>query len=101
MGVTFQGCPGSFPGIKTSLHEQSHSSLFHLHVGLSTQKRHFKEELGVVISQKQADGYYHPVAYGSGALTAHEKNYHSTKLEFLALNGPSQNILRNTCTNPP
>ena len=25
------------------------------------------------------------VAYGSQALTAHEKSYHSTKLEFLAL----------------
>ena len=44
-----------------------------------------KEGLGAVLSQKQADGQYHPVAYGSWALTAHEKNYHSTKLEFLAL----------------
>ena len=44
-----------------------------------------KERLEVVLSQKQADGHYHPVAYGSQALTAHEKNYHSTKLEFLAL----------------
>ena len=41
--------------------------------------------MGVVLSQKQADGHYHPVAYGSQALTAHEENYHSTKLEFLAL----------------
>ena len=39
----------------------------------------------MVLSQKQADGHYHPVAYGSWALTAQEKNYHSTKLEFLAL----------------
>ena len=45
----------------------------------------FKEGLGAVLSQKQADGQFHPVAYGSQALTAHEKNYHSTKLEFLAL----------------
>ena len=44
-----------------------------------------KEGLGVVLSQKQADGCYHLVAYGSRALTAHEKNYHSTKFEFLAL----------------
>ena len=35
--------------------------------------------------KKQADGCYHLFAYGSQALTAHEKNYHSTKLEFLAL----------------
>ena len=44
-----------------------------------------KERLGVVLSQKQADGHYHPVAYGSGALSVHEKNYHSTKPEFLVL----------------
>ena len=44
-----------------------------------------KEGLGVVLSQKQADRHYHPVAYGSQVLAAHEKNYHSTKLEFLAL----------------
>ena len=42
-----------------------------------------KEGLGVVLSQKQADGHYHLVAYGSQALTAHKKDYHSTKLEFL------------------
>ena len=44
-----------------------------------------KEGLGEVPSPKQADGQSQPVAYGSQALTAHEKNYHSTKLEFLAL----------------
>ena len=44
-----------------------------------------KEGLGVVLSQKQEDGWFHLVAYGSQALTIHEKNYHSTKLEFLAL----------------
>ena len=44
-----------------------------------------KDGLGAVLSQKQADGQYHPVTYGSRALMAHEKNYHLTKLEFLAL----------------
>ena len=33
-----------------------------------------KEGLGAVLSQKQADGYFHPEAYGSQALTAYEKN---------------------------
>ena len=44
-----------------------------------------KEGLGRVLSQKQEDGWFNLVAYGSQALTTHEKNYHSTKLEFLAL----------------
>ena len=44
-----------------------------------------KEGLGVVLSQKQSDGRYHPVTFGSHSLTLSEKNYHSSKLEFLAL----------------
>ena len=44
-----------------------------------------KEGLGAVLSQKQADGWFHLVAYGSWVLTTHEKNYHSTKLVFLVL----------------
>ena len=41
--------------------------------------------LGAVVSQKQVDEQYHPVAYGSRTLTPHEKNYHSSKLKFLVL----------------
>ena len=44
-----------------------------------------KEGLGVVLSQKQSNGWYHPVAFGSRSLTPVEKNYHSSKLEFLTL----------------
>ena len=44
-----------------------------------------KEGLGAFLSQKQEDGWFHPVAYGSWVLTTHEKNYHLMKLEFLAL----------------
>ena len=44
-----------------------------------------KEGLGAMLSQKQGDGHYHPVAFGSRSLTSLEKNYHSSKLEFLAL----------------
>ena len=44
-----------------------------------------KDGLGVVLSQKQADRWYHPIAYGSRTLMPHEKNYHSTKPEVLAL----------------
>ena len=41
--------------------------------------------LGAVLSQKQSDGRYHPIAFGSRALHGAEVNYHSTKLEFLAV----------------
>ena len=44
-----------------------------------------KSGLGAVLSQKQTDSQYHPVAYESNSLTVHECNYHSTKQEFLTL----------------
>ena len=44
-----------------------------------------KEGLGAVLSPKQVDSKYYLVTYGSWALMAHEKNYYSTKLEFLVL----------------
>ena len=44
-----------------------------------------KDGPGVVLSQKQDNGHYHPVAFGSRTLTPSKQNYHSSKLEFLAL----------------
>ena len=44
-----------------------------------------KEGLGAVLSQKQPNGHYHPVAFASHTLYGGEKNYHLSKLEFLAL----------------
>ena len=44
-----------------------------------------KEGLGAVLFQKQDDGCYHPIMFGSHSLMPSEKNYHSSKLEFLAL----------------
>ena len=41
--------------------------------------------LGAVLLQKQEDGKLHPIAYTSRALHGSQKNYHSSKLEFLAL----------------
>ena len=46
------------------------------------------EGLGVVLSQKQDDGWYHPIAYTSHGLKGGESRYHSSKLEFLALKWP-------------
>ena len=44
-----------------------------------------KYGLGAVLQQIQEDGKYHPVVYASCALDGSEANYHSSKLEFLAL----------------
>ena len=41
--------------------------------------------LGAVLSQKQDDGRYHPIAYASRVLMETEQKYHSNKQEFLAL----------------
>ena len=42
--------------------------------------------LGAVLSQKQSDGQYHPIAYASHIMNEMEQRYHSNKQEFLALN---------------
>ena len=41
--------------------------------------------LGAVLSQKQADGWYHPITYTSHVINETEQRYHSNKQEFLAL----------------
>ena len=41
--------------------------------------------LGAVLSQKQDDGRYHPVAYASRTMNETEQQYHSNKQEFPAL----------------
>ena len=43
------------------------------------------EGLGAVLSQKQPDGKWHPIAFRSHELKGGEAKYHSSKLEFLAL----------------
>ena len=40
---------------------------------------------GAVLSQKQADGRYHPIAYANLVMNETEQRYHSNKQEFLAL----------------
>ena len=41
--------------------------------------------LGAVLLQKQEDGKLHPITYTSRTLQGSQKNYLSSKLEFLAL----------------
>ena len=41
--------------------------------------------LGAVLSQKQADGWYHPITYASCVMNETEQRYHSNKQEFLTL----------------
>ena len=41
--------------------------------------------LGAVLSQKQADGQYHPIAYASHVMNETEQRYHANKQEFLTL----------------
>ena len=43
------------------------------------------EGLGAMLSQKQPDGKWHPVAFGSRELKEGEAKYHSSKLEFMAV----------------
>ena len=38
-----------------------------------------------MLSQKQSDGWYHPIVYDSRIMTETEQRYHSNKQEFLAL----------------
>ena len=41
--------------------------------------------LEAVLSQKEINGWYHAIAYGSQSLTIHDHNYYWTKQEFLVL----------------
>ena len=43
------------------------------------------EGLGAILSQRQSDGYLHPIAYASRCLQPHERNYAITELETLGL----------------
>ena len=41
-----------------------------------------KEGLGMVLSQKQGDGCYHPIAFRSCSLMPSKKNYHAQSSRF-------------------
>ena len=72
-GVSIRGCLRSFWCSKAGVYEHPHSSLHWLYEGISTRDQCIQGGAGAVLSQMQVDGQYHPVAYGSRALMAHEK----------------------------
>ena len=100
VSIAYQGCYGGFWIIEMGVHDSNQSwcsvttpnhSCWWLNAPKDTWQLSLgsgcchKDRLGAVLSQKQENGWYHPVVYGSRALTSHKKNYHSNKLEFLAL----------------
>ena len=56
------------------------------------------EGLGAVLSQKQADGKWHPVAFGSRELKGGEAKYHSSKWSSWPLSRLLRNSSENTCS---
>ena len=44
-----------------------------------------RKGLGAVLSQKQADGWYHSITYASHVMNETKQRYHSNKQEFLTL----------------
>ena len=57
-----------------------------------------KDELEAVLSQKQMNGWYHPVAFGSRAIMPHKKNYHSMKLRVFGIEVDSYGTLQGVPT---
>ena len=84
MGVTVRGCQ-AFQALKQASMSAPVLTFADYTKDLLLKTDTSKEGLGVVLSPKQADRQHYPVAYSRQALTAHEKNYHSATLEFLAL----------------
>ena len=85
MGVTFRSGHEGLWSIETGVHDSSNLGVHDYTKPSVLETDASKDGLGLLLLQKQADWQYHPIAYCSRALMPHEKNYHSTKLEFLAL----------------
>ena len=58
---------------------------FRTSINRSSLKRTALVKARAVLSQKQADGCYHPIAYASRIMNDTKQRYHSNKQEFLAL----------------
>ena len=61
------------------------SKMIHLAPGRCVARVATANKLPAMLSQKQPDGKWHPIAFGSCELKGGEAKYHSSKLEFLAL----------------
>ena len=85
VGVTFRRCLEGFQSIERGMYDSSHFGFCWLHQTVFVRDWCIQGGIGGSAVKKQADRWYHPIAYGTRALTPHKKNYHLTKLEFLAL----------------
>ena len=65
MGVTVRGCLGSLPGFETACMSAPILAFADYTKDFLLKTDTSKEGLGAVLSQKQADGQYHLVTYGS------------------------------------
>ena len=85
VGVTYRRCLEGFQGVEAGLYDSPHFVFADYTKPFLFETDTSKDGLRAVLSQKQEDRQYQCITYGSRALTPHEKNYHSTKLGFLAL----------------
>ena len=83
VSITFRGCPKGFWSPETGVYDSPVLAFADSTKPFLLEMDASKDGLGAVLSQM--DGWYHPVTFGSRALTPPKKNYHLTKLEFLAL----------------
>ena len=67
MGLIVQRCFRGLSGVKTSVYEQPVLAFADYTKDFLLKTDTSKEGFGAVLSQKQADGQFHLVAYGSWA----------------------------------
>ena len=79
------GHPGCLPGTEDEMPHCASIGICGFQEAFPVGNRRVNRRTGAVLSQKQDDDWYHPIAYASHGLKGGESRYHSLKLEFLAL----------------
>ena len=86
MGVAIRGHLGSLPGFEIGLYECPHPSPLQITLRIFYLKQMLlRKDWEQYFPQNKQMGNTTWSPMAAEPLTAHEKNYHSTKLEFLAL----------------